>query len=240
MEIKALTLTVILCCVLDRTDALISHRLFLLKLDDRSSRILTGSLAAADDQQEAPSAKRTIFLERKSKHLDFSQTALASQFVNTIMADNPLWDDYFGWGIFLTAVTTTTIVTIALNAILFTLKAVCANTIGDNIHPILRYLIITLIEISFFLYLIRQVVLSLFWLYQRDPTWLPWLLKTDRYGYHWYPEVEDWISERGFHFNQAPIVLEEKEADSTGRTVHISDTKILARLLWQDMRRGDM
>lgn len=156
------------------------------------------------------------------------------------MADNPLWDEYFDLGIFLIALTASTIVIIALGAILFTLKAIYANTIGDNIHPILQYLIITLIEISLFLCLTHQVILSLFKLYRRDPTWLPWLLKHDRYSYHWYPEVEDWIAERGFHFNQAPIVLEEKEGDSTGRAVHVSDTKILARLLWQDMRGGDM
>ena len=77
-------------------------------------------------------------------------------------------------------------------------------------------------------------------LYRRNPFWLPKLLKVDRYGYHWYPEIAEWLRARGYAFDQAPFILEETEGPTYWRTAHVSDTKILARKLWEDMLSRDM
>ena len=118
------------------------------------------------------------------------------------------------------------------------------NLFDNGSYGISEYFIITIIGVilgtGIDLVLVNLVSRLLVRLYNYNPFWLPWLLNHDRYGYHWYPEVEGWIAARGYAFNQAPIVLEETEGPTSWRTAHVSDTEIMARKLWEEMLSRDM
>lgn len=129
---------------------------------------------------------------------------------------------------------------LVVSSTLGALEAIYLKSLDNGPYTILGFFIRTIIGTGIMLVLLVPISLLLRRLYIYNPFWLPWLLNHDRYGYHWYPDVANWLRARGYALNQAPIVLEETEGPTNWRAAHVSDTKIMARRLWQEMLSRDM
>ncbi|KAL9629475.1 MAG: hypothetical protein Q9204_005250 [Flavoplaca sp. TL-2023a] len=191
---------------------------------DRGPAKLTSATTLPARLQEYAS-NRTAH-ERKDNAWD-SQLTVAD------MANNHVWDDDYERRYFST-------VLLVIYTFVAPLATFYQNYFDNSPYTTSGFIIGTIIEAGVILALIIPIQMLLGRLYSYNPFWLPWLLKPDRYGYHWYPDVANWLGARGYAMNQAPIILEETEGPAVWRTAHVSDTNIMARKLWQEMLSRDM